>query len=69
MSFSVAAHGPMEKNMTNHHKPSYGNPASGGAPVHGNTAPQGIDLKRDRADKARVGGQHSNGGNPRRGEG
>ena len=29
----------------------------------------GMDLKVDRADKARVGGQHSNGGNRRRGEG
>jgi general stress protein YciG len=28
-----------------------------------------VNLKVDRADKARVGGQHSNGGSPRRGEG
>ena len=28
-----------------------------------------VNLKVDRAEKARVGGQHSNGGSPRRGEG
>ncbi|MBF8739438.1 MULTISPECIES: KGG domain-containing protein [Pseudomonas] len=27
------------------------------------------DVKTDRAEKARVGGQHSHGGTPRRGEG
>ena len=56
--------------MTNHHKPNYG---SSGDPQNveqagqkGNTA---VNLKVDRAEKARVGGQQSNGSNRRRGEG
>lgn len=55
--------------MTNHHKPNYGASDQDKSGHRGSTPPAGIDLKRDRADKARVGGQHSHGGTPRRGEG
>lgn len=55
--------------MTNHHKPNYGTSGPGKSDHQGSTAPAGVDLKRDRADKARVGGQHSHGGTPRRSEG
>lgn len=56
--------------MTKHHDNGHGfadNPQR----VHdaGRKGGSGKDLKQDRAEKARVGGQHSNGGSRRRGEG
>ncbi|WP_426149290.1 hypothetical protein [Pseudomonas sp. DC3000-4b1] len=54
--------------MTNHHKPTYG-ASDQDKSGHGRGAPAPVDVKTDRAEKARIGGQHSNGGNRRRGEG
>lgn len=55
--------------MTNHHKPSYGSSDPHNSSQGGKGAPAPVDIKTDRAEKARIGGQHSNGGTRRRGEG
>ncbi|MBA1203809.1 general stress protein [Pseudomonas capeferrum] len=52
--------------MTNHHKPHYGPSDPEKASHGGGGTPPPVDIKTDRAEKARVGGQHSNGGTRRR---
>lgn len=52
--------------MTNHHKPNYGSSDQERSSQGGRNTPPPVDIKNDRAEKARVGGQHSNGGTRRR---
>lgn len=55
--------------MTNHHKPSYGTPEQDKTGQAGRGSATNGDLKTDRAEKARIGGQQSNGGDRRRSDG
>jgi hypothetical protein len=55
--------------MTNHHKPAYGSTDQEKSGSGGRGAPAPADVKTDRAEKARIGGQQSNGGDRRRSDG
>ncbi|WP_263262782.1 hypothetical protein [Pseudomonas sp. RIT-PI-S] len=54
--------------MTNHHKPTYGPTDMEKSSQGARKLPPHADVKTDRAEKARIGGQHSHGGPSRRGE-